>query len=298
MEEVSCANCNKKSTQGEFKRCSGCKDEFYCSEDCQKIAWKQGHKKLCKTRTEQNAKIIQQSQQLDMKSVQSLLLKHGGDSPKHDEQGKTALHGACIGGHPRCVSLLLDHDRTLVDKACGVGGYTAAYFASQYGHVQCLSLLIEYGSDVSRPSNNNSTPAFVAIQCNQIKCLSLLLQQETVDINKVGYNNMTLLQIARQYGRSEIIDLLLEKGAVDSDVAAPELTEQQKEEVKDVVKYGRTLRKEAKHCDYPECKQGKEKVPPELLKKCSLCMVVSYCCEEHQKLHWKEHKPLCKQYRL
>ncbi|XP_071556518.1 uncharacterized protein [Temnothorax nylanderi] len=30
------------------------------------------------------------------------------------------------------------------------------------------------------------------------------------------------------------------------------------------------------------------------LKRCSNCKMISYCGQEHQKQHWKEHKPLCK----
>jgi len=31
---------------------------------------------------------------------------------------------------------------------------------------------------------------------------------------------------------------------------------------------------------------------------CSGCHLVHYCSKEHQKAHWKEHKPNCKAYRI
>ena len=31
----------------EHKKCSRCKQQFYCSKDCQKMHWKRGHKKVC-----------------------------------------------------------------------------------------------------------------------------------------------------------------------------------------------------------------------------------------------------------
>ncbi|XP_071556512.1 ankyrin repeat and MYND domain-containing protein 2-like isoform X2 [Temnothorax nylanderi] len=30
------------------------------------------------------------------------------------------------------------------------------------------------------------------------------------------------------------------------------------------------------------------------LKRCSNCKMISYCGQDHQKHHWKQHKPLCK----
>jgi hypothetical protein len=35
----------------------------------------------------------------------------------------------------------------------------------------------------------------------------------------------------------------------------------------------------------------------ERLNKCARCKQTYYCCREHQKAHWKEHKPDCKELR-
>jgi hypothetical protein len=42
MDDPKCANCGKNATQ----RCSKCKNQWYCSRDCQLRQWK-GHKALC-----------------------------------------------------------------------------------------------------------------------------------------------------------------------------------------------------------------------------------------------------------
>lgn len=42
MEEPKCGECGKAATN----RCSRCKNQWYCSRDCQLRAWK-GHKPLC-----------------------------------------------------------------------------------------------------------------------------------------------------------------------------------------------------------------------------------------------------------
>ena len=42
-----CGHCDKQEGMlGQFKVCVRCKDEAYCSKDCQKNAWKK-HKKVC-----------------------------------------------------------------------------------------------------------------------------------------------------------------------------------------------------------------------------------------------------------
>jgi len=42
MEDPKCASCGDPATQ----RCSKCKEEWYCSRECQLKRWKD-HKKIC-----------------------------------------------------------------------------------------------------------------------------------------------------------------------------------------------------------------------------------------------------------
>ncbi|KAJ3302515.1 hypothetical protein HDU76_005514 [Blyttiomyces sp. JEL0837] len=45
-----CDGCNKTREEagGKLKHCGRCKREYYCSEKCQKAAWKRGHQKTCR----------------------------------------------------------------------------------------------------------------------------------------------------------------------------------------------------------------------------------------------------------
>lgn len=50
---ISCANCAFVAPAGSpYQRCAGCKQASRCSEDCQKMHWKQ-HKTFCKQQQQQ-----------------------------------------------------------------------------------------------------------------------------------------------------------------------------------------------------------------------------------------------------
>ena len=44
-----CSTCQApEGSTLKHKVCSACKQAFYCSGECQKVDWKQGHKERCK----------------------------------------------------------------------------------------------------------------------------------------------------------------------------------------------------------------------------------------------------------
>ena len=50
FEWHSCQACGQEEKElGEFKRCGGCKNVYYCGKKCQAQDWKAGHKQKCKT---------------------------------------------------------------------------------------------------------------------------------------------------------------------------------------------------------------------------------------------------------
>ena len=54
LELHTCPACGKKEAEpGEFKRCGGCKNVYYCGRKCQVQDWKAGHKKKCGTSSKQ-----------------------------------------------------------------------------------------------------------------------------------------------------------------------------------------------------------------------------------------------------
>ena len=65
--------------------------------------------------------------------------------------------------------------------------------------------------------------------------------------------------------------------------------------VADRIEKAKELRKNARICDYPECRVKKQDANK--MRKCGGCREARYCCDEHQKLHWPLHSSLCKELR-
>eukprot|EP00026_Physarum_polycephalum_P017363 Phypoly_transcript_18567.p1 GENE.Phypoly_transcript_18567~~Phypoly_transcript_18567.p1 ORF type:complete len:210 (-),score=34.14 Phypoly_transcript_18567:4-633(-) len=47
-ETIHCQNCNVTQNEKKLSVCSGCQLAHYCSRECQKAHWKNGHKEVCK----------------------------------------------------------------------------------------------------------------------------------------------------------------------------------------------------------------------------------------------------------
>nr|XP_034299505.1 uncharacterized protein LOC117680964 [Crassostrea gigas] len=52
---LECSYCNQRST--DLLRCSRCKEVYYCSGDCQRGHWREGHREQCKLVTSQDSMV-------------------------------------------------------------------------------------------------------------------------------------------------------------------------------------------------------------------------------------------------
>ena len=78
MEDPRCGNCGKEA----MKRCSRCKNQWYCSQDCQIKAWK-AHKPICE--------LISRNMTEEEKQREELKEKKKADEKKRLEEKKTPL---------------------------------------------------------------------------------------------------------------------------------------------------------------------------------------------------------------
>jgi ankyrin repeat protein len=103
------------------------------------------------------------------------------------------------------------------------------------------------------------------------------------------FDGRTAVQLAHILGHDKCVKLLIGHGADESSLQGIEFDsdafgEHYTMQVTD-------FRRKARYCEYPECSSNKEEKD---LKVCTRCKIVHYCCAEHQKLRWKEHKKICK----
>ena len=142
---------------------------------------------------------------------------------------------------------------------CNVDDQTSLIFCAEYGRFQIMSYLLAQGANVNA-------------------------------VDKKGHNSS---QIAHLRGHSKCVDLLLEHGADGSTLQG--LTFgicRQAIKTDENVKLMKDYRRNSRYCEYPECSSNKDEKD---LNACVRCKIVHYCCKEHQRLHWPEHKKKCKE---
>ncbi|XP_013406112.1 potential protein lysine methyltransferase SET5-like [Lingula anatina] len=76
-----CSHCGIKPEQGKyFLGCANCKRAWYCTPKCQKIAWKKGHKRICKTKHSDVVSSVEEPVREQIRKLADLFYK---EMPKH-----------------------------------------------------------------------------------------------------------------------------------------------------------------------------------------------------------------------
>ncbi len=113
---------------------------------------------------------------------------------------------------------------TILLLGCGVrpySGFTPLADAARAGDIAAIRNLIAHGSDPNEAAgNNNWSPLLHAIHKGQIKSVEALLDGGA-DINRLSGDGITPLMMAAGYGYTDIVELLLRRGA-NPRVAGPD----------------------------------------------------------------------------
>ena len=128
--------------------------------------------------------------------------------------GLTPFHFACRGGHLEIAEKLYDHSdnpEALVrekDKE----GETALHLACQKDQPNVVEFLLSKGANVFAHKNDGMTPVHIASKHGCIGVMnSLLKHDDTIDVNAIDGYKQTPLHFAAEYGKVEMIQLLLNK---------------------------------------------------------------------------------------
>ena len=151
----------------------------------------------------------------DLKLLQKILEGDPSSINKPDENSMTPLHLAIDLADLKAASLLLEKgaDVNLINYK----KETPLHVAANKGNAEAVKLLLKYDADITLREMRDRIPLFLACNWgNDLETVRLLIEAGS-DVNDVNSRGERVLVSTLFYGRKEIIDLLLDSGALIPD---------------------------------------------------------------------------------
>lgn len=146
-------------------------------------------------------------------SSNSIALKHllekGADAAFVTDIGYSTLMAASETWDHKCVDILIEHDKDLI-KLQHINGKNALMYG--INHVNIVQRLIQY-SDVSHVDKLGMTALHLASQSN-LEAVKLIVEMKAIDIDAKSKYNLTPLDCAVYRKNFDIVEYLIEQGAL------------------------------------------------------------------------------------
>ncbi|XP_046560342.1 ankyrin repeat domain-containing protein 29-like [Haliotis rubra] len=142
-----------------------------------------------------------------------LLVRQGCDLSLTDDDGNTVLHVASIKGHLKIVRYILSK-KTVDVNITGHCNRTAVMAAARFGHRKVFDVLVRNGSNLSTVDSDANNILHIACIGGHVKIVKYILTNVQVDINSKGYNGMTPVMLASNFGHQSVFQLLIKKKCV------------------------------------------------------------------------------------
>ncbi|XP_048251276.1 inversin-like [Haliotis rufescens] len=146
------------------------------------------------------------------RDVVELLESEGADVSLVDEDGYNILHFACIRGHLETVEFVLSLNEVDINRR-GEGSKTPVMRAAELGHREVAGLLVSKGADVSLVDEDGYNTLHFACLGGHLETVEFVLSLNVVDINSRGLKSRTPVMWAAMKGNSDVVKLLVSKGA-------------------------------------------------------------------------------------
>lgn len=149
----------------------------------------------------------------DLNSLRSITRSPRVDVNLVDDEGRTAIIFAAIGGHLECVQLLIERG-ALIHQA-DYSGRTALHWAAQYGHATIIHMLLRSGANMMNDDYQGRTALHCSMAAENPAALQILLKHLAgskvvgAGINFADDDGMTPLMWAAYHGHYNHMRLLL-----------------------------------------------------------------------------------------
>lgn len=141
-----------------------------------------------------------------------LLIRHGADINKKDNESLTAMHAALKSGSARLAQLLLDHGAQISPQLAS----SALYRAAENAEIEMVTWLLAQGADVNHRGLDRETPIYVAIRtCWRVAGTDTVraLLRAGANIDCKNTQGLTPMGLAAQLQQTEIVKMLIDQRA-------------------------------------------------------------------------------------
>ncbi|XP_062588305.1 ankyrin repeat domain-containing protein 50-like [Saccostrea cucullata] len=140
-------------------------------------------------------------------NIIKLLLDKGADVNLCDKEGRSPLYLACGEGHDNTVKLLLKNGADV--NLCQFGKFSPLYVACWNENNSMVKILLENGVDIYAYDKYGCSPIVRACKEGHEAVVKMLIEHGA-DINLRDENGKTVIDIARDLNREDIVDLMHE----------------------------------------------------------------------------------------
>ena len=125
----------------------------------------------------------------------------------------TALNAAVYKKHADVVQVLIDAGADIETKSDQ--GLSPLHLASRSGELTTVKMLVEAGADVRARNTKGDTCLLLAAYYGYTDTVRYLVSLPKVDLNHQGSNNYTALQVAVKRKHADVVQVLIDAGAIE-----------------------------------------------------------------------------------
>ncbi|XP_071085554.1 ankyrin repeat domain-containing protein 29-like [Haliotis cracherodii] len=148
------------------------------------------------------------------RDVVELLISEGADVSLVNEYGNSTLHCACLLEDLEMLKFVLSH--TMADMNIrGEESRTPMMWAALKGHRKVVDFLVSEGALVSPVDDGGNNILHCACQGGDVETVKFVLSLNVVDIDVKNMKGQTAADVAKLWGRPEVVELLLSHQQVE-----------------------------------------------------------------------------------